>query len=574
MDDKNLIAFGSEVKVLGEGKIGGFLIRFTDHKTKDLDGDYFDSDTKLHFPETLPTIYQHGLDETIGKTVIGETKAVIQDAGLWAETQLNMRSEYEKAIYEMAKAGKLGYSSGALSHLVEREQVGKAHHIKTWFVGEASLTPTPADPMNQVVSIKSLLPSDAALPDNDDENAKENKSMDEKEKEAAPEVDVAKAVADAMKAYDDKKAAEAEAKAKKEETEQAIADAAYQKALDDVKAHKVSYHSTEPVDDDNEGVGAFKSWMRFGDVNEGLIVPDESVWKTKHEGKAAWNVTTGGTGGFLVPDPLYNQIIAKRNIASWVRQQPVQSFITSADHLLVPRESDSLTDFVLTAEAAAYDEEEGTVTQKDLIQYKYTKLTKISEEFLMYNATNFDSWLSETLGRAAAGTENAIFTTGDGSGNPEGVVTGATVANTTATTDIILPAELTALFGYLNGGYNVQSECGILMANTTKWYLAGDTGDAWQYHMGPQSDGVAMDRLLGYKVTVDDDVVTYTTASAKCVIFGNMNFYAIVEKPGMVVQRNPYLYMANGQVGIFASMFRGGGVLQSEAFYYLTNKAS
>jgi predicted phage gp36 major capsid-like protein len=32
--------------------------------------------------------------------------------------------------------------------------------------------------------------------------------------------------------------------------------------------------------------------------------------------------------------------------------------------------------------------------------------------------------------------------------------------------------------------------------------------------------------------------------------------------------------MGNGQVGIYASMFRGGGVLQSEAFYYLTNKAT
>ena len=31
------------------------------------------------------------------------------------------------------------------------------------------------------------------------------------------------------------------------------------------------------------------------------------------------------------------------------------------------------------------------------------------------------------------------------------------------------------------------------------------------------------------------------------------------------------LYMATGQIGIFASIFRGGGVLQAEAFYYLTN---
>jgi predicted phage gp36 major capsid-like protein len=39
----------------------------------------------------------------------------------------------------------------------------------------------------------------------------------------------------------------------------------------------------------------------------------------------------------------------------------------------------------------------------------------------------------------------------------------------------------------------------------------------------------------------------------------------------MIVQRNPYLYMGTGQIGIFCSIFRGGGTLQAEAFYYLTN---
>jgi len=194
---------------------------------------------------------------------------------------------------------------------------------------------------------------------------------------------------------------------------------------------------------------------------------------------------------------------------------------------------------------------------------------------LMYNSTNWESWFANTLGRAVAGTENAIFTTGTGSGDPEGVVTGATVANTTATTDIILPSEFAAFLGYLSNGYNVPSECGLLMNNTTKWYLAGYTSDAFTYQMTPAGTGGSnLESIMGYRVVVNDDIVVYTTASAKCVLFGNMNYYGVVEKPGIVVQRNPYLYMASGQVGIFASIFRGGGVLQGEAFYYLTNKAT
>lgn len=197
-------------------------------------------------------------------------------------------------------------------------------------------------------------------------------------------------------------------------------------------------------------------------------------------------------------------------------------------------------------------------------------MQKVSEEFLAYQGTNWESWLVNALARAEAVTENTIFTTGTGSSQPEGIVTGATAANTTATTDVILPAELTALIGYLGSGYNVQSECGFLMNNATKWYLAGQTGNPFLYANTPNGS-IAGDSLLGYKLVVDDDVVTYTTASSKCIVFGNMGFYGVVEKPGMIVQRNPYLYMANGQVGIFASIFRGGGVLQSEAFYYLTN---
>ena len=49
------------------------------------------------------------------------------------------------AIYGMAEAGKLGWSSGTLPNLVEREVTGDAAHIKSWPLGkDASMTPTPA----------------------------------------------------------------------------------------------------------------------------------------------------------------------------------------------------------------------------------------------------------------------------------------------------------------------------------------------------------------------------------------------------------------------------------------------
>ena len=113
------------------------------------------------------------------------------------------------------------------------------------------------------------------------------------------------------------------------------------------------------------------------------------------------------------------------------------------------------------------------------------------------------------------------------------------------------------------------------MANATKWYLAGYTGNPFLYQMTPAGAvGAGDSQIHGIKLVVDDDVVVYTTGSAKCIVFGNFGFYGVAERPGMSIQRNPYLYMATGQVGIFSNIYRGGGVLQAEAFYYLTNKSS
>jgi hypothetical protein len=61
-----------------------------------------------------------------------------------------MADEYAKMIYDMAKQGKIGFSSGSASHMVEREMMGKAYEIKRWALAEASLTPTPAESRNMV----------------------------------------------------------------------------------------------------------------------------------------------------------------------------------------------------------------------------------------------------------------------------------------------------------------------------------------------------------------------------------------------------------------------------------------
>lgn len=190
MEKDNLIYFGDAVKVLGEGKVGGYLVRFSTERDPDLVGDFFTKDTDLGIEagSRVPVYYQHGYDTHFKSKRIGRASVEYQDAGIWLEAQLEMRDEYERGLMELAEAGKLGWSSGAAGHLVEREQVGKSWHIKSWPIAEASLTPTPAEPRNTAVSVKSLYNIEQEQAPPEPEIIEEVKMTEEKVQEVKAEM--------------------------------------------------------------------------------------------------------------------------------------------------------------------------------------------------------------------------------------------------------------------------------------------------------------------------------------------------------------------------------------------------
>ena len=197
MVGETLVAFGGEVKSLGDNRFGGYLVRFSSASDPDLVGDYFTADTEFHLDENGTgksiALYQHGLDSVLKKAPIGSATLKKDDVGVWMEAQLDLRkafleeidpakrkakqSQFTKALFGLIEAGKMGLSSGTASHLVEREKVGEAYHIKTWPLGlDASLTPTPCEPRTAAVPLKSLIFEQKALmgdpfDDDDDDDA-------------------------------------------------------------------------------------------------------------------------------------------------------------------------------------------------------------------------------------------------------------------------------------------------------------------------------------------------------------------------------------------------------------------
>jgi phage head maturation protease len=142
------------------GYVKGYLVRFGDTKTADLEGDYFTASTDYGFPVSkgqrvpLNVYYHHGMDAAVGKKSIGTGYIKMDDTGLWYEAQLDMADEYGSMIAKLCKQGKMGFSSGAAGHLVERKSMGGAAEITRWPIAEASITPTPAEYRNSVKTLK------------------------------------------------------------------------------------------------------------------------------------------------------------------------------------------------------------------------------------------------------------------------------------------------------------------------------------------------------------------------------------------------------------------------------------
>lgn len=141
---------GYSVKALeGDGQTGGYLIRF------DGDGDL--SHWRDIFRPPAQTDYGHAKSSDVwvhhrmlpgpGKRRLNNPAEIgVDDVGVFIKHLLDMRDPYERSLYGLVQQGKLGWSSGAPSHLVERKSIGDGRHeITCWPLGtDASYTPCPA----------------------------------------------------------------------------------------------------------------------------------------------------------------------------------------------------------------------------------------------------------------------------------------------------------------------------------------------------------------------------------------------------------------------------------------------
>lgn len=288
---------------------------------------------------------------------------------------------------------------------------------------------------------------------------------------------------------------------------------------------------------------AFYSMIRAGgDVSE-LTAEERAVLRSGVQRDAEFRAQTVGTttaGGYTVPVELANMMV--KTMAAWgpmYDEDICTSIITaSGNQINIPTVDDTAVEVVKHTEATALTDDGGsdvTFGQKRLDAYVFdTEFIRWSYELAQDSIFNVESLLGQLLGERLGRRANKELTVGDGSGDPNGIVTASSLGKTAASASAITADELIDLVHSVDPAYRMSPKVRFMLNDTTLAAIRKLKDGQGQYlwQQGDFTNGVAS-TLLGYRYSVNQAMDSIATGK-KTVIFGDFGKY-FVRKVGSPV---------------------------------------
>lgn len=280
---------------------------------------------------------------------------------------------------------------------------------------------------------------------------------------------------------------------------------------------------------------------------------------------ASQNESSPVDGGYLVPAPMQNAILASREQVGAMRRL-LSPFPMTADTLKIPKRTGGLTVY--------YPGEEGEITPSDadygaitLTAKKRAVLTYISSELRDDSLIPIVDEVTTEMGHALALKEDQEGIVGDGT-STYGLVQGIRPAVIAATASVFTPTadedawdEIT--FGTFAGcmsllpdKYRVPGQLSWLCSSPFKYSVMdrlaiGANGALSQVFI----DGVPQDMFLGYPIVLSDRMPTTTAVSQVACIFGNFpRAVAMGERTGVRVALSEHVAFTSDRIAMRATV--------------------
>ena len=243
--------------------------------------------------------------------------------------------------------------------------------------------------------------------------------------------------------------------------------------------------------------------------------------------------TSNAAGGYTVPVTLANFII--KSMAAWgpMYDEAICTVIqtSSGEQINIPTIDDTTTAVAKHTEGTALTDDGGVdvvVGQKVLNAYMFdTEFVRWSIELSQDSIFNWEQLLGELLGERLGRRSNVELTTGDGSGDPNGIVTASSLGKTAAAVAAITADELIDLEHSVDPAYRQSPKTRFMFNDTTLKSLRKLKDGQGQYlwNGGDLSKGVSPS-LLGRSYSINQAMASPATGN-KTVVFGDFGKYYV-----------------------------------------------
>jgi HK97 family phage major capsid protein len=335
--------------------------------------------------------------------------------------------------------------------------------------------------------------------------------------------------------------------------EQRVADA--EKRLEEAAAEERAKQRPIPKDktegrgqDDGEELEYRQVFYKFlaggADLGE-LSAEERAVLKAGVQLKAEFRAqtTSGGSGtagGYTVPTELSDQMIRSMKMWGPMYDEDICTVVTTAagNPITLPTVDDTSVTAGQHTEGTALTDDGGkdvTFGKKQLEAYAYdTEFVRFSFELAADSIFNMESLLGSLLGERLGRIANLQLTTGDGTGDPNGVVTASTLGKTAAAAAAVAYDEIIDLVHSVDPAYRQSPKVRFMFNDLTLAAIRklkdGDGRYIWT--AGDVQNGVP-GTILGYRYSINQAMDSIASGK-KSMLFGDFGKY-FVRKVGSPV---------------------------------------
>jgi HK97 family phage major capsid protein len=324
---------------------------------------------------------------------------------------------------------------------------------------------------------------------------------------------------------------------------------------------------------------AFQGWSRIGTrlgVTEaqrdamhlcGVEAGGEVVFRlnANAERRTAYPMNlTDANGGYTNPDGFVANF--EQALLAFGGPRQVADIIRTAtgNDLKWPSANDTGNKGALLAEETTMgDAVKPTVGSKTFNAYKMSSTPiLISFELLQDSAFNLANYAGQWCGERIGRIEADYYTTGSGSAQPQGYVTGATSGLTSASATAVTVDELLALQHSVDPAYRNGPGVSWAMNDTTLLALRKLKDGNGVYLWQPGIQANVPDMLLGNRLLINQSMANMASGT-KAIAFGDFSKFKIRDVAEVRMIRLNELYAATDQVGFIAFHRTDSGVLDA-----------